>query len=101
MKQSIWIAALALAPTLALAQPAQMQQKPDLDAMFFQQFDTDKDGVVSESEFLKPTQAQFDHMDKNGDGSLDRSEVKAFNEEMERRQAEMRRQMQQQGMPRR
>lgn len=102
MKQSIWIAGLAFVPALALAQPSQMpQQQPDLDTMFFQQFDTDKNGVVSEAEFLQPTKAQFDYMDKNKDGVLDRGEVKAFNEEMARRQEEMRRQMQQQGMPRR
>jgi Ca2+-binding EF-hand superfamily protein len=91
------IALVFLSP-LALAQQGQM---PDLEKMFFQQFDTNQDGMVSKQEFLKPTEAQFDHMDKDGNGALDRNEVKAFNKEMERRMQEMQRQMQQQGMPQR
>jgi Ca2+-binding EF-hand superfamily protein len=97
--------ALVFASPLALAQQppqqGQMPAMPDLEQMFFQQFDTNQDGVVSKQEFLKPTEAQFDHMDKDGNGNLDRNEVKAFNEEMERRMQEMQRQMQQQGMPQR
>jgi Ca2+-binding EF-hand superfamily protein len=93
--------ALVFASPLALAQQGQMPAMPDLEKMFFQQFDTNQDGVVSKQEFLKPTEAQFNHMDKDGNGALDRNEVKAFNEEMERRMQEMQRQMQQQGMPQR
>jgi Ca2+-binding EF-hand superfamily protein len=74
---------------------------PDLDTMFFEQFDADKDGKVSKSEFLRPTEAQFDHMDRNKDGALDQAEVKAFNDEMKQRMQEMQRRMQQQGMPQR
>jgi Ca2+-binding EF-hand superfamily protein len=90
--------ALALFGGAAYAQPGQM---PDLDAMFFQQFDADKNGMVTKNEFIKPTEAQFDHMDGDGNGMLDAKEVQAFNAEMKKRLQEMQRQMQQQGMPRR
>ena len=64
--------------------------------MFFQQFDANQDGKVSKAEFLQPTEAQFEHMDRDKNGALDAAEVKAFNEEMEQRMQEMRRLMQQQ-----
>ncbi len=85
---------------------AQQQQRPNLEEMFFKQFDTNQDGVVSKAEFLKPTEDQFAHMDRNQDGALDQAEVKAFNAEMDKRMQEMRQRMQQQGqgpqgMPRR
>jgi Ca2+-binding EF-hand superfamily protein len=96
--------ALALICPTAFAQQGQMPQMPDLGEMFFKQFDSNQDGRVDKDEFLKPTEAQFDHMDKDGNGALDRAEVKAFNDEMQQRMEEMQRQMQQQypqGMPRR
>lgn len=105
---------LSLACSAAYAQqgqmPVQMPQMPalpDLGEMFFKQFDSDQDGRVSKDEFLKPTEAQFDHMDRDGNGALDQAEIKAFNDEMMQRMQEMQRQMQQmqqqnpQGMPRR
>ena len=96
MKKILIVLPLLSAP--AFAQQAPPQQMPDLNKMFFEQFDTDKDGRVSKAEFLKPTEAQFDHMDRNKDGVLDPAEVKAFNTEMTQRMEEMqRRMMQQQG----
>lgn len=95
------IVLLTLASTGALAQSGAM---PDLEELFFKQFDTNQDGSVSKAEFLKPTEAQFDHMDRNADGTLDAAEVKAFNDEMQQRMREMQQRMQQggpQGMPRR
>ena len=104
MKKTIIALALFAAPALA-QQPSMQPQMPDLEEMFFKQFDTNADGRVGKDEFLKPTEAQFDHMDTNKDGALDRAEVKAFNDEMQKRMEEMQRQMQQQGqmqgMPRR
>lgn len=94
MKKTLIALALFAAP--ALAQQPSMQM-PDLEEMFFKQFDTNADGQVDKDEFLKPTVEQFDHMDSNKDGSLDRAEVKAFNDEMQKRMQEMQRQMQQQG----
>lgn len=94
MKKTLIILALTCSPVLA--QQGQAPQMPDLDGMFFKQFDTNQDGRVSKSEFMQPTEAQFDQMDKNRDGELDAAEVKAFNQEMQQRIQEMQRQMQQQ-----
>lgn len=90
------IIALAFIAAPALAQQPQM---PNLEEIFFKQFDANGDGRVDKDEFLKPTEAQFDHMDGNKDGALDQAEVKAFNDEMQTRMQEMQRQMQQQGQP--
>ena len=96
MKKTLIALAFVSAPVLA--QQAQMPgTPPDLEKLFFEQFDTNKDGVVSQEEFLAPQVAQFDHMDRDKNGSLDSAEVKAFNEEMMQRMQEMQRQMQQQG----
>lgn len=93
---------LMLLSASALAQQPQM---PNLEEMFFKQFDNDNDGQVSRAEFLKPTEAQFEHMDRNHNGALDQAEVTAFNAEMKQRMEEMRQRMQQgggpQGMPHR
>ena len=91
------IIALSLLSAPVLAQQQAMPQMPNLEELFFKQFDTNQDGQVSKEEFLKPTEAQFDHMDRNKDGMLDKAEVKAFNDEMKQRVLEMQRQMQQQG----
>ncbi|WP_078118132.1 EF-hand domain-containing protein [Thiosocius teredinicola] len=96
MKKALIVAALLSAPAFA-QQPPQM---PNLEEMFFKQFDADGNGEVSKQEFMKPTEAQFDHMDKNGDGNLDSSEVAAFNSEMKQRMQEMQQQMRQR-MPQR
>lgn len=92
------LAVLTLISSPALAQ----QGMPDLGEMFFKQFDSNGDGQVSKAEFMQPTEAQFDHMDKNADGSLDSTEVEAFNDEMQRRMQEMQQRLRQggqQGMP--
>lgn len=94
MKRIIFALAFLSAPALA-----QQPQMPDLEEVFFKQFDSDQDGRVTRAEFLKPTEAQFDHMDRSKDGALDRREVKAFNDEMEQRMKEMQQRMQQQGSP--
>lgn len=99
MKKTLIILALTCSPVLA--QQGETPQMPDLEGMFFKQFDSNQDGRVSKAEFMKPTEAQFDQMDKNGDGELDAAEVAAFNQEMQQRIQEMQRQMQQQGMQRR
>jgi len=84
---------------VALSAPvlAQQPQMPNLEEIFFQQFDTNKDSQVSKAEFLQPTEAQFDHMDRDKNGMLDQAEVKAFNDEMKARIQEMQQRMQQQG----
>ena len=102
MKKTLIALVLFSTPVLAQQQP----QRPNLEEMFFKQFDTNQDGLVSKAEFLKPTEEQFAHMDRDNDGSLNRAEVKAFNAEMDKRMQEMYQRMQQQGqgqpgMPRR
>ena len=83
--------------TLSAPVLAQQPQMPNLEEIFFQQFDANKDGQVSKVEFLQPTEAQFDHMDRDKNGDLDQAEVKAFNDEMKARIQEMQQRMQQQG----
>ncbi len=102
MKRILIAFTIACAP--AFAQQGSMPQMPNLEALFFKQFDSNQDDKVSKDEFLKPTIAQFDHMDRNKDGALDQAEVRAFNQEMQQRMQEMKQRMQQQtpqGMPRR
>jgi hypothetical protein len=83
--------------TLSAPVLAQQPQMPNLEEIFFQQFDANKDSRVSKAEFLQPTEAQFDHMDRDKSGDLDQAEVKAFNDEMKLRIQEMQQRMQQQG----
>ncbi len=86
---SIMIAALATAP--AVAQQGHGQQ-PDPGHAFVQNFDSDKDGKVSKAEFLQPAEAQFDHMDRNGDGFISLDEARAAAEERRRQMEQMRQQ---------
>lgn len=95
MKKTLILLTLFSSPLLA--QQPQMPPMPDLEKLFFEQFDENKDGKVSRAEFLKPTEAQFGRMDRDQNGTLDQAEVKAFNDEMKQRMQEMQRQMQQQG----
>lgn len=88
---------IALSLLLAGLTVQAQQHLPNLDEMFFKQFDSDQDGHVSKAEFLAPNEAQFKHMDSDGDGSLNKAEVKTFNDEMTRRMREMQQQMQRQG----
>lgn len=77
------IALLLLAATPAVAQPP--QQAPDLDRinqLFFKQYDADGDGLVTGREFLTPSMAQFDYLDRNDDGIVDMGEVSAFTQMM-------------------
>jgi Ca2+-binding EF-hand superfamily protein len=75
---------LALSLTLVSAQslaqdaptaPPTLQQ---INQMFFMEFDADHDQQVSRDEFLRSTNAQFDFMDRNRDGMIDKSEVAAY-----------------------
>ena len=76
------IALLALCATPALAQdPPQDATGPDLERInqaFFHQYDGNRDGLVTRREFLTPSMAQFDYLDRNGDGMVDMREVAAF-----------------------
>ncbi len=83
---------LALVPVMVMAQtPAQM---PDMGQMFLQQFDANKDGRVTQAEYLKPSQQQFAFMDANRDGAISAAEASNFAQQMMQR---MQQQIQQQG----
>lgn len=72
---------------IVLSSPLAAQQDPQgappsVSDAFMHQLDADKDGKVTKAEFLKPQEAQFAHIDKNQDGSIDRAEIDAFAVEM-------------------
>ena len=67
--------------------------------MFLQHADQDRDGKVSEAEFLKPSQEQFKRMDTNGDGYLTPDEIRQFDARMRQRMQQMRQQRRQPGAP--
>jgi Ca2+-binding EF-hand superfamily protein len=82
---------------------AQQPQMPNFEELMLKQLDTDQNGEIDRQEFMQPTVTQFERMDTNQDGILDGAELRAFNDEMQRRIREMQ-QMQQQmppGMPNR
>ena len=83
----------ALFATAAMAQGQAPQQDPG--QAFVQNFDANKDGKVSKEEFLQPAQAQFKHMDRNGDGFISLDEARAAAEERRRQMEQMRQQQQQ------
>lgn len=53
------------------------QQRAARDAEEFARMDTDKDGRVSISEFTAEHTAKIQTMDANGDGTIERSEMRA------------------------
>jgi len=85
----------AVLPLPALAQPS--SQTPDVADGFMKQFDTNKDGKVSVDEFKKPQieamerqiDKQFQYMDKDHNGGVDKAEVEAFANEFHQRMKEM------------
>ena len=96
MRRIVPALALVIAAPLGAQQP-QGSSGPSPSEQFIQQFDTDKDGKVSQQEFLKPAEGQFRHMDKNGDGYITPDEAQAFQQEMQQRMEQMRQQRGQQG----
>ena len=91
------VPALLMATALPVAaQPQQGANAPSPTEMFMQQLDADKNGAVSEEEFLKPNREQFGYMDKNSDGSVTQDEIEAFHKEMQQRMQQMQMQQQQQ-----
>ena len=91
----ILLLTLLLAFTTPLnAQPQGGRGTVDPDQMFIQQADTDKDGKVSQQEFLTPGQKQFEHMDRNSDGYITIDEARAFGQEI-RQHTQEQQQMQQ------
>ncbi|MCP5142549.1 MAG: EF-hand domain-containing protein [Gammaproteobacteria bacterium] len=86
MKRLTVLAAALLVSPLALSMPpGGGGGMPDLGAMFLKQFDADGDGKVTRDEFIKPSEAQFEHMDSNGDGAVDAAELETIKNEMMQR----------------
>lgn len=83
MNKTILLALIAMSTSLMAQQPPQ-EARPSMSDAFMQQLDTDKDGKVTKAEFLKPYEAQFAHIDKNQDGSIDKAEIDAFSTQMQK-----------------
>jgi hypothetical protein len=84
------VALLLAAPVIA------MPPQGDPSKMFLKTFDANNDGRVSKDEFVKPQiqqiEKQFDYMDKNKDGVVDKQEAEAFAQEMQKKMQQMRKQ---------
>jgi Ca2+-binding EF-hand superfamily protein len=91
MKKIAPVLLFAIATPLVAQPPS--QQQPNPTDRFFEQLDTDKDGKVSQEEYLKPGVEQFGKIDKNGDGYVSRDEAEAYHSQMQQRMEQMRRQM--------
>lgn len=89
---------MLLAATLAANAQTEAPNQPDPSEGFMRQFDTDKNGRVTLVEFKAPQvsaiEQQFNYMDKNADGNVDRAEVDAFGQEMRQRMEQMQKQQQ-------
>jgi Ca2+-binding EF-hand superfamily protein len=88
---------ITLLTLIALSSPLLAQQAPEgappsISDAFMQQLDTDKDGKVTKAEFLQPQEAQFAHIDKNQDGSIDKTEIDAFAAEMQQHMQQLKQQ---------
>ncbi len=87
------LAALFTALPFSLqAQQPPGDRPPSLADAFMNSLDTDKNGKVDKAEFLKPYEAQFRSMDRNGDGVIDRSEIEAVEQQVRRRMEQSHRQ---------
>ncbi|MFA5592669.1 MAG: hypothetical protein WC989_05090 [Micavibrio sp.] len=84
MKKMMLLAAAALAvqavPALAENGAKPHKERGKFIEHMFEKQDTDKDGVVSEAEYLATAKARFDAMDADKDGKLTREEIKAHHE---------------------
>lgn len=96
MKTLLAVTPLLLLPALSSAQQPPGDAPRSMADAFMQQLDANKDGRVSESEFLEPHKRQFKNMDSNRDGGIDQAEIKAFEQQMRQRMEQRR---QQQGRP--
>lgn len=65
-------------PAIAADGPA----KGDRGAKMFEKLDADKNGTISEAEFIAKSKERFAAMDANGDGQVTPEEAKAVHEKM-------------------
>ena len=54
----------------------------DSASAFISSLDENRDGKVSQEEFLKPSIDEFDKIDRNGDGGIDSSEAEIYIKQM-------------------
>lgn len=89
-----YFTAVLLAVSMPLAAQGPEGQGQDPSQVFMQQFDANKDDVVSMDEFkapqIKSLEQQFNFMDKNKDGNVDRAELDQFAQDMRKRMEQMR-----------
>lgn len=78
-------AALMFQAVPAFADPG---HKGDHGAKMFEKLDTNKDGVISEEEFLNKSKERFAAMDADGNGSVTQEEAKAAHEKMREKRKE-------------
>jgi hypothetical protein len=89
-------AVLALQAIPALAQDAAKPEggkKPPMENPMFAEQDTDKNGSVSESEFLAFGKKKFDEIDADKNGEITKEEAKKHHESRREKWKEMREKM--------
>jgi hypothetical protein len=67
--------ASSLAAAATLAQAAETAGPPP---RIFERFDSNNDGMLTESEIARRTQKRFKRLDRNGDASIDEAELKSY-----------------------
>lgn len=82
MKKLLVLSAAALVFQAIPAIAADGHEKGDRGAKMFEKLDTDKNGTISEAEFLTKSKERFATMDANGDGAVTPEEAKAAHEKM-------------------
>lgn len=75
MKTLIAVAIAALSATAFAKTPTPAQS-------FMRSLDGNKNGTVSQKEFLKPSIDEFKQIDTNGDGAIDKKEAEVYVERM-------------------
>lgn len=86
-------AVFALQALPAFAEGGSKGGKPDRDGRFLEKVDANKDGKISQDEYLDVHKARFKEMDANGDGQVTQEEGKAHHAakraEMKKKHEEM------------
>jgi hypothetical protein len=85
---------LSVSPVLAETESAYPAKdaKPEKETMFEKQ-DANKDGAVSQDEFLAYATSKFKEIDANGDGNISEEESKAHREKKKEKWADKREEM--------
>lgn len=78
------LAVLACAPAIAGAPVAHPEKGKHLDHMI-ERMDTDKNGTVSEKEFMNKSQKMFRKLDADKNGQITRAEFQSGHEKMKQK----------------